>query len=95
MKEVKVSDECARMIEMLRDGDWFGYYRECEHILNVLSGLNELQECAEESDEVAGHSSDIQRASAMILYHYKVMKRLADEEDFKDEGKVLVTQTEC
>lgn len=94
MKEVKVSDECARMIEWYRRDDWEGFRYECEDILDALDGLNQIINAGRDSAEVARYANDAHIAIDRLLQYYKLMKTLAYEHDDRRDGEVQVTQAE-
>lgn len=94
MKEIKVSDECAGMIEALRDGTLFE--SECGFILDALYELNYML-CEGKTSEVVGrHANRIHKAMDLLLEYYYQIKKLAylDEDSLKD-GEVQVTLAEC
>ena len=62
MKEIRVSDTCAQVIEDLRKNDNANYNGELEGILEVLSDLNNMISFSRESREVAFFVDGLQRA---------------------------------
>lgn len=92
MKEVRVSDICAKVIEDLRKNGNANYNGDCEKILDSLSGLNDLISAGRDSEEVAFYANDAQRAMDVILDYYNFLKLLSYENDMMTDGEVKVTQ---
>ena len=94
MKEVKVSDECATMIDWYRRDDWEGFRYECEDILDAVGGLNDMLDAGKDSSEVARFANDIHIATKRLLQYCRLIKALAYDGDNRRDGEVQVTQAE-
>ena len=94
MKEIKVSDTCAQIIEDLRKNDNANYNGELEGILDVLSSLNSMVCFARESREVAFFVDGLQRAQDKVLDYFGLLKQLSYDYDIKDFGKLTVDSEE-
>lgn len=93
MKEIKVSDECANMIEAYKDT--MSIQAECEYILDALYDLNYMLNAGKDVPEVGTHANSIHKAMDMLLNHYKCVKTLAySDKDHRRDGEVQVTQAE-
>ena len=90
MKEIRVSDICAQVIEDLRKNDNANYNGELEGILDVLSDLNSMVCFARESREVAFFVDGLQRAQDKVLEYYGLLKQLSYDYDLQDFGSLTV-----
>lgn len=94
MKQITVSDQAASQIEKLRDNKLRSYEGELERILDALSGLNNMMCFSKDSEDVAQFANDIHLAEDQILMYYDLLKNLVQVCDFREDGKVQVTQME-
>ena len=92
MKQIKVSDKAAAMIEQLRDSSIGTMEGEYEGLLEAISGLNNLISAGRDSEEVAFYANDAQRALDKILDYFDLLKVLHYECDPLEDGEVKVTQ---
>ena len=90
MKEIRVSDTCAQVIEDLRKNDNANYNGELEGILEVLSDLNNMISFSRESREVAFFVDGLQRAQDKVLDYYGLLKQLSYDYDLQDFGSLTV-----
>lgn len=92
MKQIKVSDKAAAMIEQFRDSSIGSMEGEYEKILDSLSGLNNVICAGRDSEEVAFYANDAQRAMDVIMDYFNLLKVLYYENDVMTDGEVKVTQ---
>lgn len=92
MKQIKVSDEAAAVIESLRDTAIGSMEGEYEKILDSLSGLNNIICAGRDSEEVAFYANDAQRAMNVIMDYFGLLKLIYYENDQMTDGEVKVTQ---
>lgn len=92
MKEIKVSDKAAAVIESLRDTAIGSMEGEYEKILDTLWGLNNLISAGRDSEEVAFYANDAQRAMDVIMDYFGLLKLIYYENDQMTDGEVKVTQ---
>lgn len=92
MKEIRVSDTCAQVIEDLRKNDYANYNGELEGILDVLSDLNNMICFARESLEMSFFVDGLQRAQDEVLEYFGLLKQLAYDHDSKGFGSLTVEQ---
>ena len=92
MKEIKVSDKAAAVIESLRDTAIGSMEGEYEKILDSLSGLNNIICGGRDSEEVAFYANDAQRAMDVIMDYFGLLKLIYYENDQMTDGEVKVTQ---
>ena len=90
MKEIRVSDTCAQVIEDLRKNDNANYNGELEEILDVLSDLNNMICFARESKEVGFFVDGLQRAQDKVLDYFGLLKQLSYDYDLQDFGSLTV-----
>jgi hypothetical protein len=90
MKEIRVSDTCAQVIEDLRKNDNANYNGELEGILEVLSDLNNMISFSRESREVAFFVDGLQRAQDKVLDYFGLLKQLSYDYDLQDFGSLTV-----
>ena len=93
MKQIKVSDKAAAMIEQLRDSSIGTMEGEYEGLLEAISGLNNLISAGRDSEEVAFYANAAQRALDKILDYFDLLK-VNYECDPLEDGEVKVTQAE-
>ena len=92
MKEIKVSDKAAAVLESLRDTAIGSMEGEYEKILDSLSGLNNVICAGRDSEEVAFYANDAQRAMDVIMDYFGLLKLIYYENDQMTDGEVKVTQ---
>ena len=90
MKEVRVSDICAKVIEDMRKNNNANYKGELEAILDALSDLNSMICFARESREVGFFVDGLQRAQDKVLDYYGLLKQLTYDYDIQDIGSLTV-----
>ena len=90
MKEIRVSDTCAQVIEDLRKNGNANYNGELEGILEVLSDLNNMISFSRESREVAFFVDGLQRAQDKVLDYFGLLKQLSYDYDLQDFGSLTV-----
>lgn len=92
MKEIKVLDTCAQIVQDLRKNDYNGYYCDLEGILDVVSDLNNMICFARESKEVGFFVDGLQRAQDKVLEYYGLLKQLTYDFDIQKFGSLTVEQ---
>jgi hypothetical protein len=92
MKQINVSNECAKHIESLRDAKLNSYEGELENCLEVIKGLNGLIDMGRDSADMAKFADDAQRAIGLTIDYYTIIHLLRYECDFKEDGRVMVSQ---
>lgn len=90
MKEIRVSETCAQVIEDLRKNNSANYHGELEGILEVLGDLNNMISFSRESREVAFFVDGLQRAQDKVLDYYGLLKQLTYDYDIQDIGSLTV-----